>query len=111
MIKRFEVQLKFNQIPIEHVKIPTKSWDELPPVLAALQWIFITPEINEQIYKLLEEKVCGSKKKTGRPGMDLWHILVLGIVRLTSDCDYDRLEYLLHYDGLIRQIMGLDPNF
>jgi hypothetical protein len=111
MINRFEVQLWFNQIPIEHVKIPTKSRDELPPVLAALQWIFITPEINEQIFKLLEDKICGAKKHTGRPGMDLWHILVLGVIRLTLDCDYDRLEYLLHYDGLMRQIMGLEPNF
>ena len=111
MRNRFEVQLRFNQTPIEHVKIPTKSRDELPPVLAALQWIFITPEINEQIFKLLEDKVCGAKKQTGRPGMDLWHILVLGVVRLTLDCDYDRLEYLLHYDGLMRQIMGLEPNF
>ena len=39
--------------------------------------------------------------------MDLWHILVLGIVRLGLNCDYDRLEHIANYDTLVRQIMGL----
>ena len=109
MRKRFEAQYKFTKTPIELVRIPEKSRDELPPVLAALQWIFKTSEVNEQIFKLLEEKVCVNKTTTGRPGMDLWHILVLGVVRLALDCDYDRLEYLVHYDALLREIMGLEP--
>ncbi len=108
MRKRFEAQFRFGQTLIEDVKIPQKSRDELPPVLASLQWIFMTPEINEQIFKLLEERICGDKKERGRSGMDLWHILVLGVVRLTLDCDYDRLEYLVNYDVLLRQIMGLE---
>ena len=111
MRKRFEAQYNFTQTPIELLRIPEKSRDELPPVLAALQWIFKTPEVNEQIFKLLEDKVCGNKKQTGRPGMDLWHILVLGVVRLSLNCDYDRLEYLVHYDALLREIMGLKPTF
>ncbi len=109
MRKRFEVQLALGKTPIERVAIPLRSRDELPPVLAGLQWIFVTPEINGQIFELLEKKVVGVKKATGRPGLDLWHILVLGIVRLALDCDYDRLEYLANYDGLLRQILGLNP--
>ena len=105
MRKRFEVQQMFDQTPIHKVALPLKSRDELPPILAALQWIFSTPEINEQIFQLLEKKVVGGKKKTGRPGMDLWHVLVLGLVRLALDCDYDRLEYLAHYDKLMRKIL------
>ena len=49
------------------------------------------------------------KKATGRPGLDLWQILVLGVVRLGLDCDYDRLEHLANYDNLLRQILGLNP--
>jgi len=109
MRKRFEVQLALGKTPIERVVIPVRSRDELPPVLAGLQWIFVTPEVNCQIFELLEKKVVGLKKATGRPGLDLWHILVLGIVRLALDCDYDRLEYLANYDGLLRQILGLNP--
>jgi transposase, IS5 family len=109
MRKRFEVQLALGKTPIERVVIPLRSRDELPPVLAGLQWIFVTPQVNGQIFQLLEKKVVGVKKATGRPGLDLWHILVLGIVRLALDCDYDRLEYLANYDGLLRQILGLSP--
>lgn len=111
MRKRFDRQLDIGQTAIEKVKIPTQSRDELPPVLAGLQWIFTTPSMNEQIFSLLEERIKGDKADTGRPGMDLWHVLVLGVVRLALDCDYDRLEYLVHYDGLLRQIMGLESSF
>ena len=110
MRKRFEPQLDLGQTAIENIQIPTQSRDELPPVLAGLQWIFMTPHINEQIFSLLGEKSQGRQKRY-RPGMDLWHVLVLGVVHLALDCDYDRLEYLVHYDGLLRQIMGLDSHF
>ncbi len=111
MRQRFERQLDLGQTPIEEVPIPPKSRDELPPVLRGLQWIFQTPEVNEQIFVLLEQQVKGTKQATGRPGMDLWHVLVLGVVRLALDCDYDRLEYLVHYDTLLRRIMGLESHF
>lgn len=112
MRKRFDSQLVLGQTPIEKVAIPGKSRDELPPVLAGLQWIFKTPEINEEVFALLEAKVSEGKKNhaTGRPGMDLWHILVLGVVRSALGCDYDRLEHTANYDMLVRRIMGL-PDF
>lgn len=111
MRKRFEVQLELGQPAIEEVLLPERSRDELPPLLKGLQWIFKTPELNEAIFELLENAVVGNKdSKTGRPGMDLWHILVLGVVRLGLNCDYDRLEHIVNYDTLVRQIMGL-PSF
>ena len=39
--------------------------------------------------------------------MDLWQILVLGIVRLGLDADWDRLEHVANYDLLVRQMLGL----
>jgi transposase, IS5 family len=109
MRRRFDVQLALGQTPIERVQIPLKSRDELPPILAGLQWIFQTPEINEEIFRLLELSVVGGKKATGRPGLELWHILVLGVVRLGLDCDYDRLEDLANHHTLLRQMLGLPP--
>ena len=111
MRKRFAAQIGLGQTPIEKVALPANSRDELPPVLAGLQWIFANPEINEEVFALLEEKVIGDKKKhTGRPGMDLWQLLVLGVIRLALDCDYDRLEHTANYDKLVRAMMGL-PDF
>jgi hypothetical protein len=109
MRRRFDVQLALGQLPIERVQIPLKSRDELPPILAGLQWIFQTPEINEKIFALLEAKFLAGKKATGRPGLDLWQILVLGVVRLGLDCNYDRLEDLANHHTLLRQILGLPP--
>lgn len=67
--------------------------DLLPPILQGLQWIFKMPELNESVFELLESQVLSAKDAhTGRPGMDLWHILVLGVVLLGLNCDYGRLE-------------------
>jgi len=107
MRKRFECQLELGQTAIEQVLIPLKSRDELPPILAGLQWIFLTPEVNEAVFQVLEQKVQGTKQQTGRPGMDLWHILVLGVCRLGLDCDYDRLEDFANHHVLIREILGI----
>ena len=71
MRKRFETQLKLGQTPVERVEIPTKSRDELPPVLKTLQWMYSNPAISEKVFKVLEDSIQGNKKKTGRTGMDL----------------------------------------
>ena len=108
MRKRFEQQRKLGVISISEVKLPLKSRDELPPILRALQHIYVTPELNEEVFRILEEKVQKGKKKTGRYGMDLWHILVLSSVRLGLDADYDRLDDFANHHKLIRQILGVE---
>lgn len=109
MRKSFEVQLALGATPIEKIEFPTNSRDEMPPVLAALQWIFTTPEINKEIFTLLERTINPTGKSTGRPGMDLWQILVLGVIRLTLDANYDRIHYVANTDSLTRQLLGQPP--
>jgi hypothetical protein len=55
--KRFEVQYELGATGIESLRIPSRSRDELPPVLRALQYIYTTPELNQKIFELLETKV------------------------------------------------------
>jgi transposase, IS5 family len=105
MVARKLFQIQLGQTTIEKIQIPLKSRDEMPPILAGLQWIFLTPEVNEAVFQVLEKKLQGGKKQTGRPGMDLWHILVLGVTRLGLDCDFDRLEYHANFDSLLREIL------
>lgn len=111
MRKRFDVQYALGQTPIDQVALPTKSRDELPPVLAGLQWIFSTPKVSEDIFTLLETIIPASAQSLGRRGMDLWQILVLGTVRLALDCDYDRLEHIANHDSLVRAILGICDEF
>ena len=107
MRQRFEQQMNLRTVAIANVKFPLKSRDELPPVLKALQYVFVTPELNEKVFSLLEQKICKDKKQTGRKGMDLWHILVLAVVRHTLSTNWDRLEYLANYDQLLRETLGV----
>jgi len=107
MRQRFEQQLVLGATPIGETKFPLRSRDELPPVLKALQYIFITPELNNAIFSILENKIANTKKKTGRKGMDLWQILVLATVRHTLNTNWDRLEHIANHDNLIRKILGV----
>lgn len=103
----FQPQPDLHILPIEKIRLPLKSRDELPPILAGLQWVWMHPALKTEILALLEAKILAGKKATGRTGMDLWQILVLGVVRLGLDADWDRMEHVANYDTLVRQMLGV----
>jgi IS5 family transposase len=107
MRHHFQSQPDLQITPIEKIRLPLKSRDELPPILAGLQWIWMHPTLKAEIFALLEAKILAGKQATGRTGMDLWQILVLGVVRLGLDADWDRLEHVANYDALVRQLLGV----
>lgn len=111
MRQRFSQQQILGIIPISEVVIPKNSRHELAPVLAALQHIFVTPELNERVFALIEPKIKGTKQDTGRTGMDMWEILVFAVVRLALDANYDALHHYSNFDKLIRQIIGVENKF
>jgi len=113
MRKRFEPQIKLGSTSIAKVEIPTNSRDELAPILKALQHVFVTAELHEEVFSILEAKVKSGKKETVRNGMELWQIMVIGVVRLGLglDADYDRLTDRVNHHILIRQIRGVDGLF
>lgn len=105
---RFEQQLKIGQISISDVKIPFKTRDHLPPLLKALQEIYIDPTLNEKISNILYKRISKGKKITGKLGMSLWEIFVLAQVRLCLNCSFDRLHHMTNYDSLLRSILGVE---
>jgi hypothetical protein len=107
MRHHFPTQPDLHIIPIEKIRLPLHSRDELPPILAGLQWLWMHPALRAEILALLEAEILGGKQATGRTGMDLWQILVLGVVRLGLDADWDRLEHIANYDSLVRQMLGM----
>jgi IS5 family transposase len=108
MRKRFELQYELGATPIEQVEIPLNSRDELPPTLRALQHIYTTPELNKKVFDILERKILPTVDfTTGRPGMNLWEILVLGTVRWTRNTNYDHLHHIANFDGLVRKLLGI----
>jgi len=107
MRHHFQIQPDLQMIPIEKIQLPLKSRDELPPILAGLQWVWTHPRLKAEILALLEAKIVVGKQATGRTGMDLWQILVLGVVRLGLGADWDRMEDMANHHTLIRQMLGL----
>ena len=107
MRHHFQPQPELQITPIEKIRLPLTSRDELPPILAGLQWIWMHPTLKAEIFARLAAKILAGKKATGRTGMDLWQILVLGVVRLGLDADWDRMEDLANHHTLIRQMLGV----
>jgi hypothetical protein len=107
MRHRYQAEPDLQVVPIEKIRLPLRSRDELPPILAGLQWLWMYPTLRAEILALLEAAVLAGKQATGRTGMDLWQILVLGVVRLGLDADWDRLEHIANYDTLVRQMLGV----
>ena len=71
---------------------------ELPAILAGLLWIWKHPTLKTSILALLQSALLQGKKATGRTGLDLWQILVLGVLRLGLDAHWDGMEHIANYD-------------
>jgi len=72
-----------------------------------LQYIFLTPPLRQEVFNILNGIFPSELDLNhGRPGMDMWSILVMGVLRLSLNCDYDRLHNLVNNHKTIRQILG-----
>ena len=110
MRRRFEQQLELGMVAIGEVEIDKKSRHQLPPMLRAMQHIFVEPSLNEALFEVLEAKILSGKQATGRLGMSLWEIFVLASTRLNLNVDYDFLYDLANNHKSLRGILGVDRN-
>lgn len=100
-------QMQFGQVDISKIAFDPKSRDDMPQVLRGLQYLYSNISIKEEIFKILEEDIApGKNKENGRPGMELWKILVLGVVRVNLNWDYDRLHEQANSHLGLRQMLG-----
>ena len=104
-------QLSFGEQNIAAIRLDPKSRDDIPHILRGLQYIYITPEVRERVFAILEEVIPeGTKGKaspaTGRPGMEQWKILVLGVLRQGLNADYDRIHELANQHSTLRLMLG-----
>ena len=111
MRKVIEPQLKLSEQTIGSIRLDPKSRDDVPHILRGLQFIYITPDVRERVFSILEEVIPeGTDGKadanTGRPGMDQWKILVLGVLRQGLNADYDRIHELANQHNTLRLMLG-----
>jgi len=106
MRKIAEMQIKFFQENIKDIKFDLKSRDEIPKLLIGLQYIYCTPKIRKKVFEILEKLVPATSYNTGRSGMDLWKILVLGSLRLNCNWDFDKVHEMSNNHITLRQMLG-----
>jgi hypothetical protein len=106
-------QLKFGEQDIARIVLDARSRDHIPRILRGLQYIYVTPEVRAEVFAILAEVLPrgadgqGSvDPDMGRPGMEQWKILVLGVLRLGLNADYDRIQELANQHATIRQMLG-----
>jgi len=74
----------------------------------SLKKLYLTPEYNEQIFRILEDKIVSGKKKTGCRWMDLWACFVIAQIRLCLNISYDELHRMANNDKMFREITGIE---
>jgi len=114
-------QKQLGEVEIANIQFDPKSRDDIPQILRGLQYIYITPHLCDKVFDILVEvipnRVGKEEEKAsyhlGRPGMEQWKILVLGVLRLGLNADYDRIHELANLYSTLRQMLGhsdFDPH-
>ncbi len=106
MRKVIDLQMEFWKKDIANIEFDLASRDEIPKLMMGLQYIYTTPLIREKVFNVLKQIVPKKNHNTGRPGMDLWKILVLGTLRLNCNWDYDKLHEMTNNHHKLRQMLG-----
>jgi transposase, IS5 family len=106
MRKVIDLQMEFWKKDIANIEFDLQSRDEIPKLLMGIQHIYRTTVIREKVFNVLKQIVPKKSHETGRPGMDLWKILVLGTLRLNCSWDYDKVHEMANNHNKIRQILG-----
>ena len=107
MRKVESAQVELGATLIGDIRINPKSRDDIPALLLGLQHLYTNDDLREKTFALLEREVNPkARKDTGRPGMNLWCILVLAILKQGLGCDFDRIAELASEHNTVRQMLG-----
>jgi transposase, IS5 family len=100
-------QMQLGSVDISKIKFDSRCRDEIPQLLRGLQYIWSNIKIRDEIFKILKGMVPPKVNiHIGRPGMELWTILVLGTIRLNCNWDYDKVHDISNNHRTIRQMLG-----
>ena len=100
-------QLALGEARIQDIKLDHKSRDDIPAVLLGLQHLYSHEETREKLFSLLEEHILpDTNRNVGRPGMELWRILVMGVLKQGLGCDFDRVHELVNQHRTVREFLG-----
>ncbi len=123
MRKVINPQMELGSKPIEAIEFNPRSRDDIPAVLKGIQYVYSNKALRERIFSLLKEELfrkqggeedagaasekSGLDPNNGRPGMDLWTVLVLALVKQGLGCSFDRLAELASQHMDLRRMLGI----
>ena len=100
-------QAQLGELPIADIELDMKSRDDIPQLIRGLQYLYVHVELREAVFSLLKAHIQPeASNDNGRPGMSLWTIFVMGVLRLDLNWDYDRLHEQVNNHKTIRQMVG-----
>ena len=84
-------RLERGEVRIKDIALDHKCRDDLIAILIGIQYLYLQEDLRERLFALLDKYILpGTNRKVGRPGMDMWSILVLGLIKQGTNCDYDQ---------------------
>jgi hypothetical protein len=102
-----EKQLKLGQVDTSNICIDLQCRDEIPQILLGLQAIYSDEKVRDKVFSILNGIIPNTvDSNNGRPGMDLWKILVLGTIRLNCNWDFDKVHDIANNHKVISEFMG-----
>ena len=100
-------QMDLGAVGIADIELDLKSRDDIPAILLGLQHLYSNQETRTVLFSLLEEHIGpGTDRHVGRPGMALWRILVMGVLKQGLGCDFDRVQELANQHRTVREFLG-----
>ena len=101
------LQMELGQVAIEEIEIDENSRDDIPPLLLGLRHVYADRSVRARLFEILEQGILPEVSHTkGRPGMELWRILVMGLLKQVLGCDFDRLHELVNQHHTVRKFLG-----
>ena len=100
-------QIRLGEVPVEKIRLDLKSRDDIPAVLRGLQALYCDPRTRKQRFELLESALGSDRDlSNGRPGMPMWSMVVLAVLKEGLNSDWDRLHELVNQHGTVREMLG-----
>jgi len=108
MRKAFSSQLRLDCKSVEQLKLNLNCRDEIVPLLEALKHVFGQSDLRNGLTQLVAADVNESPRDdVGREGLGYWQIVVLAIVRLGCNLNYDKLQDLCENHRALRCLLGV----
>ena len=87
MGRAHDLEPELGEVGIENIEQDLRS--RIPALLIGLQDLCSDEDFRARLFGLMDEHLLpGVDRTVGRPGMEMWRILVMGVVKQGLGCDF-----------------------